>query len=328
MSNLKMKIDIKKMERAINKEIEKIELEKRKEAIIKNKGENSGMNILPSNEEELLEILINKYDGNEKRKVEGNLSEIPKYMHLNIKEIFNNLYINNYIGKPYIWLAGGWFTTLNKEALNYFEKKGMRTELFEELAESEKELLSKIIEKDENNENITDYLSTIINEDKKDIFRGIIGELKSNGLLTIAWGDNTVINAKLTQAGRTYFEREGKYFNRMKENANNVYNVGTINADGSNLVLGDVNNSNLIIDSSFTKIEKRIQEECDKEDIIKMKELLEEAKEIAENIKENSVVEKRKNFFKKLTEHACKYGWFYAEIVNLIGTVVINKIGG
>ena len=78
----------------------------------------------------------------------------------------------------------------------------------------------------------------------------------------------------------------------------------------------------------FTRIEKRIQEECDKEDIIKMKKLLEEAKEIAENIKENSVLEERKYFFKKLNEHACKYGWFYAEIVNLIGTVVINKIGG
>lgn len=35
MSNFKMKIDIKKIERAINKEIEKIELEKRKKEIIK-----------------------------------------------------------------------------------------------------------------------------------------------------------------------------------------------------------------------------------------------------------------------------------------------------
>ena len=328
MSNFKIKIDKKKIEKAINKEIDKIILEKGREEIIKYERENDEMKILPSNEEELLEILVNKYDGNEERKVEGNLNEIPKYMHLNIKDIFNNLYLNNYIGKPYVWLAGGWFTTLNKEALIYFEKKGMRTELFEELAESEKELLSKVIEKEKNNENITEYLANIVNEDKKDIFRGIIGELKFNALLAVTWGDDTVINAQLTQAGRTYFEREEKYFKRMKENANNIYNVGSIHADGSNFVLGDVNNSSLIIDNSFTRIEEEIEQKCDEEDKDKMKELLEEVKEITENIKEHSVVEKRKSFLKKLTDHSCKYGWFYAEIINLIGTVVINKIGG
>ena len=47
-----------------------------------------------------------------------------------------------------------------------------------------------------------------------------------------------------------------------------------------------------------------------------------------ENIRNNGVIEKRKGFFKKLTEHANKYGWFYAEIVNLIGTAVLTKIGG
>ena len=51
-------------------------------------------------------------------------------------------------------------------------------------------------------------------------------------------------------------------------------------------------------------------------------------KEIMENINNKGIIEKRKGFFKKLTEHATKYGWFYAEIVNLIGTAVLTKIGG
>ena len=34
------------------------------------------------------------------------------------------------------------------------------------------------------------------------------------------------------------------------------------------------------------------------------------------------------HFFKRLTDHACKYGWLYAEIVNLIGNAAIGIIGG
>jgi hypothetical protein len=45
-------------------------------------------------------------------------------------------------------------------------------------------------------------------------------------------------------------------------------------------------------------------------------------------MKDNGVIEKRKGFFKKITEHTNKYKWFYTEIVKLIGTAVLTKIGG
>ena len=328
MSNFKIKIDTKKFEKQLNKQIEEIAFEKQKEIIKKQliKGDNE-MNILPNKEEILLEIILNKYDGNENMIVNGSYDEIPSNMHLGIKNIFRTLELYNYIGHYEQWL-NGWSVVLNQEGIEYFDKKGMRKELFEELADNEKELLKEIIEIEKNNGNISEFLVNKVNEDKNDITRGIIGSLKTNGLLNLIWADGTVYNAVLTQPGRTYFEREEKYFKRMKESANNTYNVGNIYADGSNVVIGDVINTSLNIDTSYTRIENRIEQECNQEDKLEIKELLEETKEIIDNMKKNGSIGQRKSFFKRLTDHACKYGWLYAEIVNLIGNAAIGIIGG
>ena len=328
MSNFKIKIDTKKFEKQLNKQIEEIAFEKQKEIIKKQliKGDNE-MNILPNKEEILLEIILNKYDGNENMIVNGSYDEIPSNMHFGIKNIFRTLELYNYIGHFEQWLDG-WSVVLNQEGIEYFEKKGMRKELFEELADNEKELLKEIIEIEEYNGNISEFLANRVNKDEKDIVRGIICELKANGLINVSWASNTVNNAVLTQPGRTYFEREEKYFKRMKESANNTYNVGNIYADGSNVVIGDVINSSLNIDNSYTRIENRIEQECNQEDKLEIKELLEETKEIIDNMKKNGSIGQRKSFFKRLTDHACKYGWLYAEIVNLIGNAAIGIIGG
>lgn len=328
MSNFKIKIDTKKIEKQLNKQIEEIAFEKQKEITKKQLSiGDSEMNILPNKEEILLEIILNKYDGNENMIVNGSYDELPSNMHLGIKNIFRTLELYNYIGHFEQWL-NGWSVVLNQEGIEYFDKKGMRKELFEELADNEKELLKEIIETEKNDGNISEFLANKVDEDKKDIVRGIIGVLKSNGLINVSWASDTVYNAVLTQPGRTYFEREEKYFKRMKERANNTYNVGNIYADGSNVVIGDVINSSLNIDNSYTRIENRIEQECDQEDKLEIKELLEEAKEIIDNMKKNGSIGQRKSFFKRLTDHACKYGWLYAEIVNLIGTAAIGIIGG
>lgn len=328
MSNFKIKIDTKKIEKQLNKQIEEIAFEKQKEIIKKqlSKGD-SKMNVLPNKEETLLEIILNKYDGNKNMEVNGTYEEIPSNMHLGLKSIFRTLELYNYIGHYEPWL-NGWSVVLNQEGIDYFERKGMRKELFEELADNEKELLKEIIETEKNDGNISEFLANKVKEDEKDIIRGIIGVLKSNGLINVSWASDTVYNVILTQPGRTYFEREEKHFKRMKESANKTYNSGNIYADGSNVVIGDAINSSLNMDNSYTRIENRIDHECDQEDKIEIKELLEEAKEIIDNMKKNGSIGQRKSFFRKLTDHACKYGWLYAEIVNLIGTAVIRIIGG
>lgn len=330
MSNFKIKIDMKKFEKDLNKQLEKIVFEQQRELIIKNKiekGDNE-MTILPQKEEELLQIILNKYDGNEEMNVNGNSAELPKNMRFGLKDIFNTLKIYNYIAEWNFYIGGEWFVVLNQEGIDYFEKKGMRQELFEELAENERKLLKEIIEADEKNENINQLIEDKLKDDKKNIIKEIIYGLDSNGLVNVFWADNIPYRVSLTNPGRTYFEREAKYLKRMESNKNNIYNFGDISIDRGNFVAGDVINSVLNVDSHITQIEKDIAEKAENNDKEKLKEILEEAKEIMENINSNGVIEKRKGFFKKLTEHATKYGWFYAEIVNLIGTAVLTKIGG
>ena len=328
MSKFKIKIDTKKLEKNLNEQIEQLVYNKQKEMLVAQKLEESGGNmvILPSKEEELLKMLLQKYDGNEAMQVAGSSDEIPKSMFFGLKDHFLTLKLNNYISQFQLTL-GGWFVVLNLEGIEYFEKKGMRKELFEELAENEKELLREIIDIECNDGNIVEFLSSKINMDKKDIVRGIIGSLTKNGLLSVKWASNNVFFARLTNSGRTYFEREKKYLERLQQSFNNTYNFGNIAVDG-NLVFGDVINSTLNVDNRVTEIENQIKEKANEEDVENLKDLLEEAKEIIENIKNNSTIEKRKGFFRKITEHANKYAWFYAEIVNLIGTAVLGKIGG
>lgn len=330
MSNFKIKIDTKKFEKNLNKQLEKIIYEQQKEVMLKNKieeGDNK-MNILPQKEEELLQIILNKYDGNEEMNVNGSSEELPKNMRFGLKDIFNTLKIYNYIAEWNFYIGGEWFVVLNQEGIEYFEKKGMRQELFEELADNERKLLKEIIDTENNEGNISELLANKIDSDEKDILRSIIGSLRKNGLLNVSWASDTVYNASLTNPGRTYFEREEKYLKRMESNKSNIYNFGDISIDRGNFVAGDVVNSVLNVNSHITQIEKEIEEKADDDDRENLKEILEDAKEIMENIKNNGVIEKRKGFFKKLTEHANKYGWFYAEIVNLIGTAVLAKIGG
>lgn len=330
MSNFKIKIDMKKIEKDLNKQLEKIAYEQQKELILKNKiekGDNE-MTILPQKEEELLQIILNKYDGNEEMNVNGNTEDLPKNMRFGLKDIFNTLKLYNYIAEWNFYIGGEWFVVLNQEGIDYFEKKGMRQELFEELADNEKKLLKEIVDTEANGGNISELLANKVDSDEKDIVRSVIGSLRKNGLLNVSWASDTVYNASLTNPGRTYFEREEKYLKRMESNKSNIYNFGDISIDGGNFVAGDVVNSVLKVDRHITQIEKEIEEKADDNDKENLKTILEDAKEIMENIKNNGVIEKRKGFFKKLTEHANKYGWFYAEIVNLIGTAVLTKIGG
>lgn len=329
MSNLKIKIDTNKFEKDLNKQLEKIVYEQQRDMILKNKiekGDNE-VNILPQKEEELLQIILNKYNGNEEMQVTGEFNELPEKMKFGCKDIFNTLKLYRYIGE-YDLDLNNWSVVLNQEGIDYFEKKGMRQELFEELAENEKELLKEIVQAEKESKNISELLAKKVENDQNDICRGIIGTLKRNGLLTVSWASGTVYTASLTNPGRTYFEREEKHLKRMESNKSNIYNFGDISIDKGNFVAGDVVNSALNVDSHITQIEKDIAEKAEDNDKEKLKEILEEAKEIMENINNNGVIEKRKSFFKKITEHANKYGWFYAQIVNLIGTAVLTKIGG
>lgn len=328
MAKFEIKLNSKNLEKVLKYQFNEIVKEKQKEIFINQNKESSSMNILSQNAETMLEVFIEKYKKSKDYTISGNMEEFPEHLKLSIKGTMETLKNNEYISSYNIYIGGEWYVILTPEALQYFEKKGSRVELFEELAENEKKLLRDIIQIENDNGNISEFLREKVDRDEKDIMRGIIGVLKSNGLINVSWGSNTVNNAVLTQAGRTYFEREKKYNEKLERlNSKNIYN--NINATNSTVFLGNVIDSTINIDNSISRIEHEIEKKCDNEtDKKELLELLEEAKEILENIKDSKHIDKRKGFFQKITNHFDKHGWFYAEIVGLFGETVIKLLGG
>ena len=286
--------------------------------------------ILNANEESMLDIFLEKYDSNKSYEISGNCNEFPDYMRFSIKDTMNNLKLNNIISHYDLFIGGGWNAILTPDSINYYSWKGSRIELFNELASSDKSLLKELIKIDQNGENITDYLKEKIENDDKDDIRGIISNLKTNGLLNTSWADNTIYLATLTHQGRTFFEREEAYNNKIKlPNTSTTFNIGTINAHDSNIFLGDVINSSVVLNDTLTKIENDINQNCDsQEEKDILMELLNEAKEIIDDFKESKQISTRKGFFKKLSSHFEKHGWFYGEMVGLFGQAMLMKISG
>ena len=195
--------------------------------------------------------------------------------------------------------------------------------MFSILVKEEEKLLADIIKIDNQNGNITEFLQEKIENDKKDIYRGIIGTLKNNGLINVFWASDTVYDAVITQAGRSYFERKELY-NKNTLNNNSTY----INATNSTVFTGNITNSNINIDNSISSIQKQIEEKCnDEHEKQELLELLEETKEIIENFEKTSHIDKRRAFFNKISNHLSKHGWFYAEIVSLLGQTAIKLLG-
>lgn len=103
--------------------------------------------------------------------------------------------------------------------------------------------------------------------------------------------------------------------------------IGTINAANGNVVIGDVINSSINVDNSIQRIQKMIEEKGD-EDKEELLLLLDEFKEILENIEDSRHIPKNKGFMNRLSSHLSKHGWFYAEIVSLLGSVGIKLLMG
>ena len=112
---------------------------------------------------------------------------------------------------------------------------------------------------------------------------------------------------------------------KAKSEKEKQFNIGSIIANGSNLVLGDVINSALSIDNSTSRIEQEIEEKGGEEKE-ELRELLEEVKELIENMQDSRHIPKKKGLFSKLSNHLEKHGWFYGEVVGLLGSAVMQML--
>lgn len=76
---------------------------------------------------------------------------------------------------------------------------------------------------------------------------------------------------------------------------------------------------------------QRIEDEINEkggEDSEKLKELLDEVKELIENMQESRHIPKNKSLFERLSNHLEKHGWFYGEVVGLIGAAAMQLLQG
>lgn len=137
---------------------------------------------------------------------------------------------------------------------------------------------------------------------------------------------NAMWEATLTPQGITYFE-DKKEAQEKEKAMRSPINIGSITATGSNIVIGDVINSTFSVDNSVTRIEQEIEEKGG-EDKEELKDLLEEVKELIENMQDSRHIPKNKGLFSRLSDHLEKHGWFYGEVVGLIGAAALQLLQG
>lgn len=213
----------------------------RASAIVNGQALIGGMRIMDAAAEELLAVLLDIYDGNEEKHVQGNYDSIPKAYHNSLLLEFEKLSMYGVVSSPHVWINAMWEATLTPQGITYFEDKKVAQE-------KEKAMRSPI-------------------------------------------------------------------------------NIGSITATGSNIVIGDVINSSFSIDNSLDRLEQEIEEKGG-EDKEELKDILEEAKELIENMQDSRHIPKNKGLFSRLSNHLEKHGWFYGEIIGLIGATALQLLQG
>lgn len=325
MVKFNIKIDTKKLQNSISQIIE----DNQKELEIKARRKNGNMISLSCNAETMLDIFLDKYNKKKDYEINGKYEEFPKYIKFSIKETMQELKYAGIISKYENFVSDDWYVILTPDALKYYSRKGSRNELFNELSSSDKKLLEELIEAEKNKEDISELLKEKVDNDTNDIIRGIIENLKSNGLINVMFADDTICYASLTQQGRTFFERENEFKKNKISSEPKVINIENFSATNSNVFMADVINSSVVLNNTISEIESEINSRCkDENEKEELKSLLNETKEIVNDYKESKQFSTRKEFFRKLSENLDKHGWFYGAIANLLGQAALMKISG
>lgn len=219
---------------------------------------------------------------------------------------------------------------ISHSGVRYFDDKEEylkgKKQVFKKLPTNSKNLLQKILDADNPSAMLQESLQNCsIKED--DQLRSMIKELIDEDYIKVFWADNIPWQVSINNSARTYSEREAEYERQLKLSSGPIYNIGSITAQGSNVVLGDVINSSLNINNAIQKIESEIEQKG-AEDKQALYDILEEAKELIDNINDSRKIPKNKGFFSRLTSHFEKHSWFYTEIVSLLGTAALTLIQG
>lgn len=195
---------------------------------------------------------------------------------------------------------------------------------FQKLTSASKQLLDQIVQAD----NPADMLCRKfegITYKEEDALRATIGELCQLGYINVLWADDLPYYVTINNSARTYNERLAEY-EEEKAKANQQYVFsGSFNNNG-NMVFGSISGSALSVDNSIHKLERDI-DELGGDDKEELQELLDEVKELIENIESSRSIPKQKRLFQRLNDHVVRHGWFYGGVIQLLGTAVMKCLG-
>ena len=82
-----------------------------------------GMRIMDDAAEEIFQIILNQYDGNDDRSVSGSFELIPRSYHGSIMNEFEKLKQYGVITEYFVFIGGMWEAYLTPQGILYFERK-------------------------------------------------------------------------------------------------------------------------------------------------------------------------------------------------------------
>ena len=324
-----LEAQLKKQQKELEKQAKKNEMQNRASTVVANQPFMGTFRKMDQGSEDAFRVIMDKYNAESKMTLCVQASDFPEYLSRTLSETFEKLKLYGVLASYQHYVTSA-HITLMPQATSYFREKDQFERrditMFFKLPNNSKQLLDDILQ----SENPTLYLCSKFeqyeNEGKDEELRSLVRELIEGGYINVAgWAEGSPIHVEINNPARTYSEREAEYERQMKLRSSTVFNIGTINADGSNLIFGDVNNSTLFINNAIERIKTEIEERggAEKKDLLG---LLAEATDIIENIKDTRAIPRNKSFCSRLSDHLAKHGWFYAEIIGLLGTAAMMSM--
>lgn len=281
-------------------------------------------NLLSRAEEDVLAKIIEQ----EKRIGPGRSEYLPAndYHIQELVDIILGLDRKGYVTSTCTGSSAG--AILTQQGRDYFEMKERNRQIRILSGEARALLVELIDKKDSDLASLlaAKFEGLCFNEDTR--FRSTIKYLIDSGYLNIprnGWADNVPYIASLTYEGEHYLELEKDELSKKVIPQGNTYNIHTLSAPGSNLILGNSASVTQNIDKSVHAIKVEIEKKGgeDKEDLYR---LLAEAKGIAERITQKGSLPEKLGYFQRASNYFEKHGWFYSAIVQLIGSAIITLL--
>jgi ribosomal protein S20 len=329
MAKFDFSFDAKKFQKSLKKEMQKAIKKEQAAASVSMQPEFDGIKILDRACEDALRVILEQYYGNDSLSVSGCYDVFPKYMRFSLGDIFTRLKLSGVIASE-INTFEAWNVYLTTNGVTYFDDKkryeeGLRP-MFRKLPTNSKQLLDDILSSDNPTHMLCERFEKCTDKEDDEL-RSLLRELTEKGYINISWADNVPLFIEINNSARTYNEQEAEYERLLKHTSRTVYNIGTITNQNSIVTFGDIINSTISIDNAVKRIENEIEDKGG-EDKEELRALLAEAKELIDNLNSTRHIPKNRGFIKRLSTHLEKHGWFYGEIVGLLGTAALNLLQG